>query len=606
MTVQNIQKSFNRAIAIACGNLGDMATFAAQPPSCNTGAKKNVPPLREKKNSTPEPSEPENSGENEIPQSDEDEAEKPRRNRKKMDQTERDERDDEHKAPPLAIDMEKIRSVDDLSRAFVYDWFQGTIWSPSTRRGQYDPQDKSEERAAAVMLIGVLLKMGLMPNYEGAGGQNGYRASVPFFKRHGSREMLANISHASPKAMPNVTFFGGKKGECQQNVDAFKRAGIPILLSRADVRIDLTAPGLFEDLVDRLIKYEIEKCGDDLDSKRTTFRLIDGGRRGKTLYLGAPGSRFMLRIYQKDLQRASAGEIKFADADPDLFRIEGQFRPASKDKFSYAAMSADEMARSNPTMRRVIKTLGELIKIHGDLRIVKSREIARERTFRTSADHGMNQYGMIFARAALADLIDEQAVNVEWQIKLDQELVAGISESDIHERMLDDFRSAIRSADYTSRAIKEAGLDLSDMSTEDIALQIIKSSEKTAEKALRNKLAGLMSTAELLVEMNLSDEAEKICREIVNISYEISGFEEFIESRGYNDLMGSMLVAPFLITMDEFIKGEYFLDEGVLVTLEPSDPIPISAEDEQELNDMLSGNWEKLPKYSGFDARFNL
>lgn len=531
MTVKNIQKSSSEA-GLAHGECPYWVSGETTPPFCNTGAKK-VAPHHEEENTT------EKSG------------------RAPLTQEERDARDDKHKPPSLAVDVDVMKAIGDILAAFKFDWWQATMWSPDTLSGKYNPANCEEERAAAMTAVGVLMKNGLRPNFTGEGGREGYRASIPFYKNVGSREVLARVSHASRMSMPNVTFFGGH-GECQGNVDAFKRASIPVLLSRADVRVDLTRPGLFEAFIDRLIEHEEDKGGDDPD-KGGTYRLIDGGRRGKTLYVGAPKSRFMLRVYQKDLQRAAAGEIPFSQADPDLFRIEGQFRPSSKGKFAYGLMSAQEMAQSNPRMRHAIKTLGELLEIFGDVEIVKARNIEMERTYRRSADHGFKQYGMTYARAALADIVDEEADRARCAIA-DADFDADpITATDVMERMVADFEAYIADTNVAARAIEEAGLNIGGATPEETALRIIRKSEEAVGRAILNRIAGLYASLQMLEEYKDARAFDRIFEQVMDFEEDRALIDEFVESTDCE--MTSDNALPFMQSLMEFVCGKYDLPE---------------------------------------------
>lgn len=557
MSFINIRKHFASAAASAHGECPYWVSGEPTPPFCNTGAKKDAPHLKEK-NTTE------------------------KKGRAPLTQEERDARDDKHKSSSLAVDVTSMKAIADILAAFKFDWWQATLWSPDTLSGEYNPENCEEERAAAMTAVGVLIKNGLCPNFTGEGGQNGYRGSIPFFKNVGSREVLARVSHASRMSMPNVTFFGGH-GECPGNVDAFKRASIPVLLSRADVRVDITRPGLFEAFIDRLIKQEEDKGGDDPD-KGGTYRLIDGGRRGKTLYVGAPKSRFMLRVYQKDLQRAAAGEIPFSEADPDLFRIEGQFRPSSKAKFAYGLMSPQEMAQSNPRMRRAIKILGELLDIFGDVEIVKARHIETERTYRRSADHGFQQYGMTFARAALADIVDEEANWARCAIAAADFDADPITAANVMERMVADFEAYIADTDVAARAIEEAGLNIGGATPEETALRVIRKSEEAVGKAILNRLVGLHASLQILEEYKDARAIDRILEQVSDFEEDRKLIDEFVESTDCEMTSESALL--FMQSLMEFVCGKYDLPEPAALLM--PDGEPQTSDDEDEIHQIFA------------------
>lgn len=520
--------------------------LTGQPPSCNTGAKKTAHHNSDQKHP------------------------RTRKGRPKLTQHEKDQIDDEKKSSPLTVDLEKISSISTMFETFEFDWWEGTVLSAKTISGHFDPDYPDEERSAATALVGIVREIGLLPNFGNIGGQNGYRASIPCHPSIGELDVHATVSHASRDSMPHIHFYGAG-GACPVHVEAYKRASVPTLLSRADVRLDITRPCLFEDLTEALIRHEAER--DDARRKSnpgskptSSYRVIDSGHQGRTLYLGAPTSRFRLRIYQKDLQRAAAGEIPWSEADPDLFRIEGQFRPDSGSKMSYALMSASEMARSNPTMRRVLRTLGELIGVDGEVEIVKAREIAKARTARSSADHGMRQYAATFARAALSDLVEEQAREVTHFEELaksgDTEdltpVVLPPTADDVSERAIRDFREWMFAYPVAQDVINAFGLQLTGEGV-DVATAIVQLAEEQVAKGLRNKLAGMAATVDMCHEFGDDARAAEILEAIEGLKGEVARIEDFYGNKLQNVWIARLSVRDYLDGLENYIAKLHHL-----------------------------------------------
>lgn len=147
----------------------------------------------------------------------------------------------------------------------------------------------------------------------------------PSSAKHGYAHAVALLENTEEKRrnVYAVLRYGGNAGTCNVEVKGepspvfarWCRADHPThRLSRADVCIDLTAPGLFEAAERALTTIS--------DEHRVKTRVAGDWKRGvggRSLYLGAPSSDFQLILYEKGKQLIGQG---VPHADPNHVRLE--------------------------------------------------------------------------------------------------------------------------------------------------------------------------------------------------------------------------------------------------------------------------------------------
>lgn len=197
-----------------------------------------------------------------------------------------------------------------------FDWYQATIDAPA--QTILDAAMASLDGAHEVEHIDR--------------GGSGYKASAAIRDRRG--DMMAFMLHGSKSAAPNLR---GSSHHAEP-IASFIREHYPVhAVSRVDVAEDMTAPDLFESL--KTVMHRISTAH-GLESGLSI--IPDTAERGSTYYVGSDKSATRVRLYQKDFERASKGEIALAEADPDLTRLEIQCRPQKKAKQMFATKTTEE------------------------------------------------------------------------------------------------------------------------------------------------------------------------------------------------------------------------------------------------------------------------
>lgn len=127
-----------------------------------------------------------------------------------------------------------------------------------------------------------------------------------------------------------------------------------VLVTRADVAHDVYQyPQKFETVCKKIIKFakehglQISQAGD----------WTEGGRRGRTLYIGSRSSRVYLCVYEKSFE---SGDEALINTYPDWFRFEFRFRPNDKEtKKAIRKWTPFEYLGSSPW----VKDLCQILKI---------------------------------------------------------------------------------------------------------------------------------------------------------------------------------------------------------------------------------------------------
>jgi len=197
-----------------------------------------------------------------------------------------------------------------------FDWYQATIDAP-----------------AQVILDAAMASLDGAHEVEHIDrGGSGYKASAAIRDRRG--DMMAFMLHGSKSAAPNLR---GSSHHAEP-IASFIREHYPVhAVSRVDVAEDMTAPDLFESL-----KTVMQRISTAHGLESGLSIIPDTAERGSTYYVGSDKSATRVRLYQKDFERASKGEIALAEADPDLTRLEIQCRPQKKAKRMFATKTTEE------------------------------------------------------------------------------------------------------------------------------------------------------------------------------------------------------------------------------------------------------------------------
>ena len=175
-------------------------------------------------------------------------------------------------------------------------------------------------------------------------------------------------------------------------------------MSRADVRFDFSTAGLYDSLqcMTRTLAASNKKMGG-------VHTIESAG--GRTFYLGSATSTVRLRVYEKDKERVVRGKISPDDCDNDLVRVEFVFRPQSRSKEAFAALTPSEMLCSSVWVREWLSRFAEMIgAVDRKIKLPKTRVDHKPRTttLEDSALHGAHQYGGVFARLAISRLVTER------------------------------------------------------------------------------------------------------------------------------------------------------------------------------------------------------
>ena len=174
---------------------------------------------------------------------------------------------------------------------------------------------------------------GIAMRWEASNAKHGYAHAVA----------LLDATDEKRRNVYAILRYGGNAGTCNVEVKGEPSAAFARWcrvthpahrLSRADVCIDLTGPGLFE-AADRALTTISEE-------HRVQTRVAGDWKRGdggRTLYLGAPSSDFMLRLYEKGKQLMGEGVV---GADPNHVRLEFTVKARKQLKVLLAQMEHDD------------------------------------------------------------------------------------------------------------------------------------------------------------------------------------------------------------------------------------------------------------------------
>ena len=205
--------------------------------------------------------------------------------------------------------------------------FYGWDWSATT----HDAEEDSVYR--------MLEALGSVNTLPGKGLQ-GWSRSVKAFDAEGY-------------ALGSIYFGGGRKDIHVVSTSSVADTSRPLVTgignartARVDTRVDTLVPF---DQLEKILAAASETYGSRITYMETKKR---GESLGKTLYLGAPGSRIRVRVYEKWLE--SPGQYL-----EGTNRVEVQLRPHSRVKEAVSAWDPAETFCASRTTRDLAQRLGD-------------------------------------------------------------------------------------------------------------------------------------------------------------------------------------------------------------------------------------------------------
>lgn len=167
------------------------------------------------------------------------------------------------------------------------------------------------------------------------GGKVRRYAAITFITDRKGRK-LGSLKHGGAYPFPHMEAEGASAPAIAEAIRALGWVHKP---TRIDSAVDMTRPGLFE---------ELHALAREMEAK---YRLhlnyagaaVDNQERGTTIYLGSRRSQVFLRIYQKGLQLAEVLGLSPEQVTPDLrnwVRCEVVFRPHKPEVKAFAAKAA--------------------------------------------------------------------------------------------------------------------------------------------------------------------------------------------------------------------------------------------------------------------------
>lgn len=144
---------------------------------------------------------------------------------------------------------------------------------------------------------------------------------------------LAAVKHGGHQPHPHAEGEGAVSPIVAEAIRAMREDHFP---TRIDSSLDMTAPGLFEQL------HQFAREAERKHKVRLNYAgaAIDNDERGTTIYVGSRKSQVFLRIYQKGLQLAEQQELRADQITPEMLnwvRSEIVFKPHKKPAKQFAA-----------------------------------------------------------------------------------------------------------------------------------------------------------------------------------------------------------------------------------------------------------------------------
>lgn len=390
------------------------------------------------------------------------------------------------------VDLGVLR---DLRAAFGYDWFEATVLAASTLT--CTTSDNGEQDAAAKSMMAYLISGGYSPVRDPGGAGKSYGVSIHIKSDLKNADPVAKLSFGSHTgAMPHITVTGAD-GQCHAVACLLQETRIPLKPTRIDVKVDISMEGLWEAL------YGNAKKQAKRSKKIKRPVRISGSEGGETFRPGAPSSATCIRVYKKDFERFSKKKIKEEDIDPNLVRIEFQFRPKGLDAIAMAYMTPWQIAQSTPMARAFLEGLGQVLQLGGKCEIIKGQKEVSPRTEFDAEASGFHQYQKTFARAACALLFDDVA---------DDLVATGQGEAKIcalavERLMVDRFAKYVKESGVAGQVLSDFGFsDGVAYDPEGRAEGIISLARKLKLQRYNDRLVALAQTLDIYTELGFSED----------------------------------------------------------------------------------------------------
>lgn len=204
-----------------------------------------------------------------------------------------------------------------------FDWYQATV------------------DAYPRMLGDALMEMPAAHDLRHGRGRMNYRESVEITDASG--DVLATFLHGGANGAPNA-YASGSNAEAFASIirrhwpDAHR---VTRLDSAEDFRGD------FDELVPRLRAIgQAHSVAGNLDAN-------DDPDQGDTYYLGRPSSAVRFRAYEKSKQLVATKQCKPEDVEPDLLRLEAQWRPVRDARTTASRLDPEAVWGVSPVLRHI-------------------------------------------------------------------------------------------------------------------------------------------------------------------------------------------------------------------------------------------------------------
>jgi len=353
--------------------------------------------------------------------------------------------------PPLRARRSRARQTTADIQKFLgfwfFDWLTTTIQNPETGKGSRPDGAAGDqlETDAVQTMMSWAVSQGL--HCIGVGtGSDGFEAGAKLALSPVDKETVGRVRSGHKTNMPGLEL-SGADGAC----DPLARSALdllgPVLVARADVSLDWSQPGLWDDL----LAYAQAQTGKGAGKGMMQPRIMTS-ETGRTFYWGS--KTVGVRVYEKDKERAANGKIAVDDADPDLVRIEFTFRPETRRKAAFAALNPGQMIGTSRWARRMVIALAQMIGYAGqdaDMSETKVSEMPDASTVHDRAAHVIKQAAKTCIKAA-ADLIRMEDHGGDWSQTV-------IDPNRLHHRAMRLISEQIADMGTATSFVLDAGLD---------------------------------------------------------------------------------------------------------------------------------------------------
>lgn len=297
-----------------------------------------------------------------------------------------------------------------------------TLARGPTNRPEWLAANEHEAPALEALTDFVVAVGGLYKRSEGESRQ-GYKVGFQFAAHPTQGKAFLTLKGGHRRNMPAMEISGGN-GECARVAPKVREHLGPQLVSRADVSIDISHVGLFEELHKHLAEQSHrlrgvqppELFGDEERGQtlRWLYHLGDDAR-GKPRYRNRG---VWMRVYQKDLERVASGMINSAAADPHLVRVEFVFVHDEREgKARLGVMSPADMIADHRRSRELVEWLARkcngLDQDRAVIGLTKIDSPLNDKTAEERAIVGITQYKKPLVDGAIERIV-ERDFNGDW------------------------------------------------------------------------------------------------------------------------------------------------------------------------------------------------